>query len=66
MSFWSSFQSLYARYLLLVESGAEDPRCGEWDRLMRSYQCRIPTADPDDEQWWTPMQKVFDLEEQEE
>ena len=44
---------------------AEDPRCGEWDRLMRSYQQRIPTADPDDGGWWTPMDKVFDLEEQE-
>ena len=40
---------------------AENPRCREWDQLMREYQQRIPTANHD-EQWWTPMQIVFDLE----
>lgn len=43
---------------------AEDPRCDEWDRLMRAYQRRIPSADPADGGWWTPMELVFDLEEQ--
>ena len=46
------------------QSYAEDPRCDEWDRLMRTYQRRIPTADPTDGGWWTPMDLVFDLEEQ--
>ncbi len=46
------------------QSYAEDARCGEWDRLMRTYQRRIPTADPTDGGWWTPMELVFDLEEQ--
>ena len=40
---------------------AENPRCREWDELMREYQQRIPTA-KNDEEWWTPMQLVFDLE----
>ncbi len=46
------------------QSYAEDPRCRAWDDLMRSYQQRIPTADPGDGGWWTPMDLVFDLETQ--
>ena len=35
-----------------------------WDELMRTYQRRIPTADPTDGGWWTAMDLVFDLEGQ--
>ncbi|MAB73275.1 MAG: hypothetical protein CMJ54_12310 [Planctomycetaceae bacterium] len=38
----------------------DDPRCRAWDDLMRPYQRRIPTADPDDGGWWTTMDLVFD------
>ena len=41
---------------------AADPRCREWDDLMRTYQRRVPVASPD--VWWTPMDLVFDLETQ--
>lgn len=40
---------------------AADPRCSEWDTLMRTYQQRIPTAD-DTGEWWTPMDLIFELE----
>ena len=40
----------------------EDPRCREWDDLMRGYQARVPGASEDT--WWTPMDLVFDLEAQ--
>ncbi|RPG18446.1 MAG: L-rhamnose mutarotase [Phycisphaera sp. TMED9] len=43
---------------------AEDPRCREWDELMKSYQQRIPNASGPDGAWWTPMDLVFDLEAQ--
>ncbi len=45
------------------QSYAEDPRCREWDELMREYQRRIPAA-TDEPGWWTPMTEIFDLEEQ--
>lgn len=38
---------------------AEDPRCREWDELMRSYQQQVPGASPAG--WWTPMEEVFNL-----
>lgn len=38
---------------------ADDPRCREWDALMRTYQRQVPSADP--EAWWTPMDPVFEL-----
>ena len=39
---------------------AADPRCREWDERMRRYQQQVPGADP--RSWWTPMQRVFELE----
>ena len=38
---------------------AEDPRCREWDEVMRTYQQPIPTAPKGG--WWTPMKLVFEL-----
>lgn len=40
---------------------ATDPRCREWDQLMRGYQQRIPTAG-DTGEWWTPMELIFELD----
>ncbi len=37
-----------------------NPRAEEWNDLMMAFQARVPEAGPDD--WWTPMEKVFDLE----
>ena len=37
----------------------EDPRCAEWDRLMRTYQLQVPVAT--DDTWWTPMSLIFDF-----
>lgn len=42
------------------QSYAEDPRCREWDELMRGYQQQVPGAS--EGSWWTPMSQVFDLE----
>jgi L-rhamnose mutarotase len=39
---------------------AENPRCLQWDAWMRSFQRKLAEAGPDD--WWTPMEEVFDLE----
>lgn len=44
------------------QSYTDDPRCREWDALMRAYQRRIPTAVPGDGDWWTTMELVFDQE----
>ena len=44
------------------QSYTDDPRCRDWDALMRPYQRRIPTADPGDGGWWTTMDLVFDQE----
>lgn len=38
---------------------AADPRCREWDELMRRFQQRVPGAATDG--WWQPMEEVFDL-----
>ena len=35
------------------------PRYREWDELMRTMQERAPEAPAD--QWWAPMEEVFDL-----
>ena len=40
---------------------AQDPRCQEWDELMRTYQQPIPTARKDE--WWTPMDLLFTFED---
>jgi len=41
---------------------AQDPRYREWDELMRTLQERAPEARPED--WWAPMEEVFDLRTQ--
>ena len=41
---------------------ARDARCREWDETMRRFQQQVPRADPSS--WWTPMEEVFDLEQQ--
>ncbi|MBK7403837.1 MAG: L-rhamnose mutarotase [Phycisphaerales bacterium] len=38
---------------------ASDPKCREWDELMRRYQRRAPGTP--DGVWWAPMQEVFTL-----
>lgn len=38
---------------------AADPRCREWDELMRKYQRPIAGAPPG--AWWTPMSELFRL-----
>lgn len=38
---------------------AADPRCREWDRLMREFQRPAPGAGPGE--WWAPMECIFDL-----
>ncbi|MCL4222576.1 MAG: L-rhamnose mutarotase [Phycisphaerales bacterium] len=43
---------------------ANDPRTRQWDELMRTYQQRVPAADPGDGQWWSEMTEVFSLAEQ--
>jgi L-rhamnose mutarotase len=37
----------------------DDPRCREWDELMRSLQEPVPEAQAGD--WWAAMEEVFDL-----
>jgi L-rhamnose mutarotase len=37
----------------------DDPRCREWDELMRSLQ--EPVADAEAGEWWAAMEEVFDL-----
>ena len=34
-------------------------KAAEWDWLMRKFQKKTPFTSEDD--WWAPMQKVFDL-----
>ena len=41
---------------------AEDPRCREWDELMRRYQRPAPGAP--EGAWWASMREVFCLESQ--
>ena len=38
---------------------SELPRYREWDELMRTLQERAPEARAED--WWAPMEEVFDL-----
>lgn len=44
---------------------ADDPRCRQWDEWMRTFQRRVARS-PDraacNDEWWTPMEEVFDLE----
>lgn len=39
---------------------AQNPRCREWDELMRTMQQRVPGAGAGE--WWTPMEEVFNLD----
>lgn len=39
---------------------AADPRCREWEELMRRFQQPVPGAP--EGSWWTPMRLLFDLE----
>jgi len=41
------------------QSYTSDPRCREWDELMRTYQQRIPSAR--EGEWWTEMDLVFEV-----
>lgn len=42
---------------------AADPRCQEWDLLMRTFQRQLAGATPGaPDAWWTPMEMIFDLE----
>lgn len=43
---------------------AEDARARQWDELMRRYQCLPPGADPATTTWWSPMEEIFNLREQ--
>jgi len=45
------------------QSYAADPRCQEWDALMRKFQRPVPAAKPGE--WWSPMECVFDIDGQE-
>lgn len=38
----------------------EDPVSAKWNALMATLQERAPEANADE--WWAPMEKVFDLE----
>jgi L-rhamnose mutarotase len=38
----------------------EDPVSAQWNELMAGLQERAPEANPDE--WWAPMELVFDLE----
>lgn len=38
---------------------AADPRCAEWDSLMRTFQRKAPGAP--DQGWWAPMELIFEL-----
>ena len=35
------------------------PKAAEWDELMRTFQQRVPEAEP--QEWWASMELVFDL-----
>ncbi len=39
---------------------AENPKCREWDALMRRYQRPAPGQDPS-RGWWAAMEPVFDM-----
>ena len=41
----------------LVEYARLDPKVGEWDRLMRTFQRPAPEAR--EGEWWAPMELVF-------
>lgn len=66
---------LHTRLFMIVETDddfdpkdyeryADDPKARQWEELMRRYQCRAPGADPNATSWWSPMEEIFDLREQ--
>jgi L-rhamnose mutarotase len=40
---------------------AENSKVQEWETLMRRFQQQLPGTPPGS--WWTPMEKIFSLEE---
>lgn len=38
---------------------AADPRCREWDELMRQFQRPAPGAGPGE--WWASMRQIYEL-----
>ena len=36
-----------------------DPRCREWEELMKTFQEKVPGAAPDE--WWAEMEPVYHL-----
>ena len=36
-----------------------DPRCKEWDELMRTFQEKAPEAK--ENEWWATMEQIYDL-----
>jgi len=36
-----------------------DPKCRQWDELMRRYQRPVPAAKAGE--WWSPMRCVFEM-----
>ena len=43
------------------QSYTNDPRCREWDELMRTYQKPIPGAAAREGEWWSEMELVFEI-----
>jgi L-rhamnose mutarotase len=43
-----------------AEHAASDPRCAEWEALMKTFQQAPPGAPPG--VLWTPMERVYRLE----
>ena len=37
----------------------KNPVAERWDELMRTYQQKLPEAEPD--QWWMPLTPIFDF-----
>lgn len=44
----------------LMEYAEKNPKAGEWNELMMTYQEKVPGAGPDE--WWASMELVFDSE----
>lgn len=41
----------------LVDYAKTNPKVGEWDKLMRTFQLRVPEAG--EHEWWAQMERVF-------
>ena len=42
----------------MLPQAGDDPRCKEWDDLMRSFQEQVPEARADE--WWAEMELVHE------